>query len=58
MNDFQVIFKSKKRADGKFSHLNQSQLRRDHVKKVVESHESSSNDDYVKKFSLKMCQKL
>ena len=50
MNNFQLMCKSKKRADGKFTHKPKpAENRRDHVKKVDESHQSSSDDEYVNK---------
>ena len=53
MNHFQLMCKSKKRADGKFTPKPKpAENRRDHVKKVDESHQSSSDDEYVKKNSV------
>ena len=42
--------KSKKRADGKFTlKPKPTENRRDHVKEVDESHQSSSDDEYINK---------
>ena len=53
MNHFQLMCKSKKRADGKLAPKPKpAENRRDHVKKVDESYQSSSDDEYVKKNSV------
>ena len=45
--------KSKIRADGKFTPKpNPAENRKDHVKEVDESHQSSSDNEYVKKHSV------
>ena len=51
--------KSKKRADGKFTPKpKQAESRRDHVKKVDDSNESSPEDEYVSKIQLKDVTKI
>ena len=50
MNHFQLMCKSKKRADGKFTPKPKpAGNRRDHIKKIDENHQSRSDNEYVKK---------